>query len=114
MKTTTITLAALAAVMSTPALACGMMQQTATTGSTAQQAPAMGGMMCSRPTAAAQTPPAQPGQQAQPSGGCPCCRNMAMMNPNQSMPGMQGMPNMGGSQQGTPSPSPQTPEQPKR
>ncbi len=99
--------------MSTPALACGMMQQTtATTGSTAQQAPAMGGMMCSRP-AAAQATPAQPGQQAQPSGGCSCCRNMAMMSPNQSMPGMQGMPGMGESQQGTPSPSFQTPEQPK-
>jgi hypothetical protein len=109
---------ALGALISAPAMACPMMQQTAAAGSTGTQTTQAGGMICSRPTAMqaqAQPEMSQPGQQAQSSGGCSCCRNMAMMQPpaqSGQSPSMPNMGNMPGMQPNTPQPTP-APEQPK-
>jgi hypothetical protein len=118
MKTLLFATVALGALISAPARACPMMQQTTAASSTGTQMAQAGGMMCSRPTAVqaqAQSGTAQPDQQAQTSSGCACCRNMAMMQqpsqggPSPSMPNMGNMPGM---QPNMPQMTP-APEQPK-
>ena len=111
----TITLGAL---ISAPAIACPMMQQTTAATSTGTQMAQASGMMCSRPTAVqvqAQPGTLEPSQQAQTSSGCPCCRNMAMMQPPSQGGQSPSMPNMGdmpGMHPNTPEATP-APEQPK-
>ena len=93
MHKTALTIAVLATFAATPDLACGMMQRTATTGTTSGQMMASGGMpggmMCGRPMAAQAGPgTSPPGQSPMPSaGGCSCCGGMATMHHPPAAPG---------------------------
>lgn len=100
MKAFALVVAAGAAFLSAPALACGMMGNAASTAAAPQGVGSPAASMCAMPPATATQAQADVGQGTRPgqapamSGGCPCCRAMAMMQPR---PGQQGAtPGIGG------------------